>query len=92
MKTPETVLPYATKYLQIYFAGNVATMLYNFGSAILRAVGDTKRPLIFLAISGVANVGFNLLFVLVFKMSVEGVALGTLISQAISAVLILICL
>ena len=92
MKTPDTVLPFATKYLQIYFAGNVVTMLYNFGSAILRAVGDTKRPLIFLAISGVANVGFNLFFVLVLKMTVEGVALGTLISQTISAVLILLCL
>ena len=92
MKTPDTVLVFATKYLRIYFAGNVVTMLYNFGSAILRAVGDTKRPLIFLAISGVANVGFNLFFVLVLKMDVEGVAIGTLISQAISAVLILICL
>ncbi len=92
MQTPQSVLPLATKYLQIYFAGNVVTMLYNFGSGILRAVGDTKRPLIFLAISGVANVGFNLFFVLVLNMSVEGVALGTLISQSISAVLIMICL
>ena len=86
MGTPDTVLPLATKYLKIYFAGNIVTMLYNFGSAILRAVGDTKRPLIFLLIGGVANVGFNLFFVLVMKMDVEGVALGTLISQTISAV------
>ena len=92
MGTPDTVLPLATKYLKIYFAGNIVTMLYNFGSAILRAVGDTKRPLIFLLIGGVANVGFNLFFVLVMKMDVEGVALGTLISQTISAILIFICL
>lgn len=92
MGTPEGVLPLASKYLRIYFAGNVVTMIYNFGSAILRAVGDTKRPLIFLAVSGVANIGFNLFFVLVCGMDVEGVALGTLISQAISAVLIVICL
>ena len=92
MGTPEGVLPLASKYLSIYFAGNVVTMIYNFGSAILRAVGDTKRPLIFLAISGFANIGFNLFFVLVCNMDVEGVALGTLISQAIAAVLIIICL
>lgn len=92
MNTPKNILPLASKYLRIYFAGNVVTMLYNFGSAILRAVGDTKRPLIFLAVSGVANIGFNLFFVLVCNMDVEGVALGTLISQAISAVLIIWCL
>lgn len=92
MDTPIGVLPLASKYLRIYFAGNVVTMVYNFGGAILRAVGDTKRPLIFLAISGIANVGFNLFFVLVCNMDVEGVALGTLISQTISAVLIVTCL
>lgn len=92
MKTPDTVLDLATTYLQIYFAGTVITLLYNFGSAILRAVGDTKRPLIFLTVSGVANIGFNLFFVLLLHMDVEGVALGTLISQGISTILILICL
>ena len=92
MGTPSGVLPLASKYLRIYFAGNVVTMIYNFGSAILRAVGDTKRPLIFLAISGIANVGFNFFFVLVCGMNVEGVALGTLISQAIAAILIIVCL
>ena len=92
MGTPDGVRPLAAKYLRIYFAGNVITMLYNFASAILRAVGDTKRPLIFLAISGVANVGFNLFFVLVCRMDVEGVALGTIISQAIASVLTIVCL
>ncbi|MCM1251477.1 MAG: MATE family efflux transporter [Clostridium sp.] len=92
MQTPEDVLPLATIYLRIYFAGMTATMLYNFGSAILRAIGDTKRPLYFLSLAGVINVALNLIFVIVFKMDVAGVALATVISQCISAFLIVRCM
>lgn len=92
MKTPQEVLGLATLYLRIYFLGMTAMMLYNFGSAILRGVGDTKRPLYYLSIAGIINVGLNLLFVIVFKMSVAGVALATVISQCVSAVLILRCM
>ena len=88
----EEVLPLATTYLQLYFAGLPIILLYNFASSILRAVGDTKRPLIYLAISGVINVGLNAFFVFVLKLDVEGVALATLISQAISATLSIIAL
>lgn len=86
------VIDLATIYLRIYFAGMPVNMLYNFGAAILRAQGDTRRPLYFLAIAGVTNVALNLLFVIVFQMSVAGVALATIISQAISAALVLQCL
>lgn len=79
-------------YLKIYFLGLPFNMLYNFAAAILRGVGDTKRPLYFLSIAGIINVLLNLLFVIVFKLSVAGVALATIISQAISAILIMICL
>lgn len=92
MKAPKEVLDLAVIYLRIYFMGMTATMVYNFGSAILRAVGDTRRPLYFLILAGVVNVALNLLFVIVFKMDVAGVALATVISQCISAVLIVICL
>lgn len=92
MHTPEEVLPLAATYLRIYFIGMTAMMLYNFGSAILRAVGDTKRPLYYLAFAGVINVILNLLFVIVFDMSVAGVALATVISQCISATLIIRCM
>lgn len=92
MKSPEDVLDLATLYLRIYFLGMPAMMLYNFGAAILRAVGDTKRPLYFLGISGVVNIGLNLLFVIVFDMSVAGVAISTVIAQCVSLVLILLCL
>ena len=92
MLSPEDVLPKATVYLRIYFLGMIPMMVYNFGSAILRAVGDTKRPLYYLMFAGVLNVILNLLFVLVFHMEVAGVALATIISQFISAVLILSCL
>lgn len=67
-------------------------MLYNFGAGILRAVGDTKRPLYFLMISGLVNVALNLLLVIVFHMSVAGVALATIVSQAMSAIMVIICL
>ncbi|MDD6136343.1 MAG: MATE family efflux transporter [Lachnospiraceae bacterium] len=92
MNTPKEVLPLAATYLRIYFLGMTAMMLYNFGSAILRAVGDTKRPLYYLAFAGVINVLLNLLFVVVFDMSVAGVALATVISQCISAYLIIRCM
>lgn len=92
MNTQPEHMPLSSRYLKIYFAGITATMIYNFGSAILRAVGDTKRPLIFLAISGVINVMFNIIFVVVFKMSVEGVAIATVISQCVAAGMVLICL
>ncbi|MCI9444968.1 MAG: MATE family efflux transporter [Oscillospiraceae bacterium] len=86
------VIGLATVYLRIYFAGMPFNMLYNFGAAILRAQGDTRRPLYFLSIAGVANVVLNLFFVIVLHMSVAGVALATIISQGISAVLVLTCL
>lgn len=92
MQTPEEVRPLAVLYLRIYFAGMTATMLYNFGSAIMRAVGDTRRPLYYLSAAGLINVVLNLLFVVVFHMDVAGVALATVISQCISAVLIVRCM
>lgn len=92
MGSPEDVIELATRYLRIYFCGMTATMLYNFGSAILRAVGDTRRPLYFLLFAGVINVIFNLVFVIVFHMGVAGVGLATVISQCISAALVLACL
>ena len=90
MDTPSEVLPLSTIYLRIYFAGLPVMMVYNFGSSILRAIGDTTTPLIFLGASGVLNVGLNIVFVAVFHMSVAGVALATVISQAASALLVVI--
>ena len=90
MDTPENVIGLSTTYMQIYFSGTVFSMLYNFGSAILRATGDTQRPLIYLTIAGVANAVLNVFFITVFHMNVAGVALATMISHAISAILILI--
>lgn len=92
MGTPEDVLPHSQVYMRIYFAGMVFFLFYNFGSAILRAVGDTKRPLYYLFAAGVLNICLNLFFVIVFHMGVAGVALATIISQALSAVLIFLCL
>ena len=92
MQTPEEVLPLATVYLRIYFLGMISTMVYNFGSALLRAVGDTKRPLYFLLCAGVINVILNLLFVIGFQMDVMGVAIATVISETVSALLVLRCL
>ena len=89
MGTPEDVLPLAVRYIRIYFCGLPVIMLYNFGSAILRAVGDTRRPLYFLAAAGVLNVGLNLFFVIVCRLDVAGVAIATVISQALSAFLVL---
>lgn len=92
MGTTSDVIDLSTQYLQIYFLGLPFSMIYNFGASIFRATGDTKRPFIYLSLSGLFNVLFNLLFVIVFKMDVPGVALATIIAQAISAVLILIAL
>lgn len=92
MDSPEEVLDLSALYLTIYFSGSLFNMLYNFGAAILRAVGDTRRPMYYLVLSGMVNVVFNLVFVLGFDMSVAGVALATVISQALSAVLVLQCL
>ena len=92
MSTPDNVIDQSTLYMKIYFLGMPFFMLYNYGAAILRAVGDTKRPLIFLIISGLANAGLNLLLVIVFDMGVAGVAIGTVVSQFISCVLVLRCL
>lgn len=92
MDTPDEVIHLSTLYLRIYFAGMIAMMIYNFGSSLLRSKGDTKRPLYYLTFSGVVNVVLNLIFVIVLKMDVAGVALATVISQCISAFLILRCL
>ncbi len=86
MGTPENVLQLSSVYMKIYFAGITFTMVYNFTASILRAVGDTKSPLIFLTIAGVINVGLNLIFVTQLHMNVAGVALATTISQAFSAI------
>ena len=88
MDTPENLLPLATTYMQICFAGSTFTIVYNYCAAILRASGDTKSPLIFLSISGVLNVALNILFVVVLHMNVAGVAWATVISQGVSALLV----
>lgn len=92
MGTTEEALPLAKIYIKIYFCGMTFTMIYNFGAAILRAIGDTKRPMLFLSIAGVVNVILNFIFVKFLSMSVAGVALATIIAQSISAVLIVRCL
>ena len=92
MGTPENVLPLSTVYMQIYFGGITFNMVYNFCASILRAAGDTRSPLIFLSLAGVINVVLNVIFVTVLHMNVAGVALATTISQAISAVLVVIAL
>ena len=92
MKTPEDVLPLSSLYLRIYFIGVPGTVMYNFGAALLRAFGDTKRPMVFLTVSGVVNACLNLFFVIVCHMSVDGVATATVISQYISLFLVVRCL
>lgn len=92
MGTPEEVLGQACLYMRLYFIGMPASMLYNFGAAILRAVGDTQRPLYFLLLAGVVNVVLNLFFVIVCGLDVAGVAIATVISQCMSASLVLLCL
>lgn len=92
MDVPDSVIGQSSLYLRIYFVGITATLIYNFGSAILRAIGDTKRPLFFLMISGVVNLTLNLISVILLGMGVAGVALATAVSQCVSAFLIILCL
>ena len=92
MDSPEDVIDQATLYLRIIFAGMPLQMIYNYGAAILRAIGDTKRPLYYLTFSGLVNVLLNLFFVIACHMGVAGVALATIISQGISVVLVVNCL
>ena len=92
MDTPDEVLGQAVLYMRIYFVGMPATLVYNFGAAILRAVGDTRRPLYYLFVAGCVNVILNLFFVVVCGRGVDGVAIATVISQVISAALIVRCL
>lgn len=92
MGSPEEVIDLSTLYMRIYYLGIPATMLYNFGSAILRAIGDTKRPLKYLTIAGITNIVLNFILVVFFKMSVAGVAIATAVSQIISAILVIRCL
>ena len=92
MGTPEEVLPLATLYLRIYFCGLPVQALYNFCAAILRSVGDTKRPLYYMAAAGVLNVVLNVFLVVAFDLDVAGVAIATVVSQALSCVLVLRCL
>lgn len=88
MSTPEDIIDLSNLYMQIYFIGAVFLLVYNFGSAVLRSKGDTQRPLVYLMISGLLNVGLNLFFVIVLHMSVAGVALATIISEGVSAALV----
>lgn len=92
MDTPPDVIDGSVRYMRIFFLGMPFNMVYNFSAAILRAVGDTRRPLFFLSAAGIVNVLLNLVFVIVFHMSVAGVALATIIAQAISAFLVIRCL
>lgn len=92
MDTPKEVLPHSALYMRLYFLGMPAMLVYNFGAAILRAVGDTRRPLYYLLFAGIVNVVLNLIFVIAFSMGVAGVALATIMSQVISAILIIRCL
>ena len=92
MDSPPDVIDGAALYVRIYFLGMPANMLYNFGAATMRAVGDTKRPMVYLMISGLVNVLLNLLLVIVFHMDVAGVAVATVVSQVVSMALVLLCL
>lgn len=90
MNSPENVIELSTLYLKIYFLGAPGSLVYNFGASILRAAGDTKRPLYILFFSGIVNIILNLILVIPFKMSVSGVAIATIVSQYISAVMIVV--
>lgn len=92
MQTPDEVVDLAALYLRVYFLSMTGVMAYNFGASILRAIGDTRRPMYYLAFSGVVNVVLNLVFVILFNMDVAGVGAATAISQWISAVLVIRCL
>lgn len=92
MGTPDDVIGLSALYMRLYFCGMPFFMLYNYGAAILRAIGDTKRPLLFLIVAGIANVILNLILVVIFHLGVAGVAVGTILSQLISSVLVVRCL
>ena len=92
MDTPADILEKSSLYLTIYFVGVPFTLIYNFGAAILRAYGDTKRPMLYLTLSGIINAVLNLFFVIVCKIDVAGVAIATVISQVVSVVLVMRCL
>ena len=92
MNVDDSLLGMATDYIRVYFLGAPALLIYNFGFAIMRTLGDTRRPLLYMLVAGLANVGFNLFFVLVFDLGVVGVALGTIISLVVSAVLVVFSL
>ena len=92
MGTPDELIGYSTTYLMIYFLGMIPTTVYNFGSSLLRAIGDTRRPLYYLTIAGVLNVLLNMFTVLVLDLNVAGVAIATVVSQTVSATLVVICL
>jgi len=92
INTPEDILPQATLYMQIYFLGVLPQITYNFGAAILHANGETKKPLVYLTISGLVNILLNLFFVIVLNLDVVGVALATTISQTLSCVMVLVAL
>ena len=92
MGTPSNVIDLSTVYMRIYFVGMPGFMIYNFGAALLRAIGDTKRPLYFLTIAGIVNVFGNLFFVLILNLGVAGVAISTAVSQYMSAILVLRCM
>ena len=92
MGSPDEVINLATLYMRIYFCGCPAIMIYNFGSAILRAIGDTKRPFYYLLLAGTINVVLNLITVIIFKLGVAGVGIATVTSQVVSAILVVRCL
>ena len=92
MDSPDEVINLSTLYMRIYFCGCPAIMLYNFGSAVLRAIGDTKRPLYYLLLAGTINVVLNLITVIIFKLGVAGVGIATVTSQVVSAILVMRCL
>lgn len=92
MDTPADVVDLSVLYMRIYFAGMPFFMLYNYGAAVLRAVGDTKRPLVFLIVAGLTNVALDLLLVIVIPLGVAGVAVGTVASQLVSSILVIRCL
>ena len=92
MSTPEDIIDLSTTYMRIYFIGIPFVILYDFGAALMRGLGDTTKPFIFLCISGIINVGLNFLFVIVFRMDVAGVATTTVLAQGISAFLVTFCL
>lgn len=92
MSSPEDVIDLAASYVRIFFLGMPFNMLYNFGAAVLRATGDTRRPLIYLSFAGMVNVLLNLLLVIQFGLGVSGVAIATVVSQVISCVLVMLCL